>query len=246
MGEAEGPRRAKPRTSESVVMARILAAFADGYEVSLAPRELSRRTGLNPGTIHRALAVMVDERLLTMADGNYYLGPVLEQIGIATRRRTPEARTLELMTRLRDETNETVALTELRAGVKVCVLQVESREELRTRTPVGVPLPVTGTVSDFLFFAHAVEGTLGDEPIDELEDLSTVQLEDLRKSRVCVTQGRAAGTLAVGSLLDPEPDGVLRVLSVVGPEARMRLRGAKHYVSRTRAAVSDLAAARRM
>jgi len=233
-----------PRVSESAVIAKILGEYSAAYQVTMTPRELSRRLGINPGTVHRALTTMVEGGLLDVADGSYFFGPVLEGIAIAARQRSVETRTAELITRLRDETNETVALTELRAGVKVVVLQAESLEELRTRTPVGRPLPITGTVSDMLFYAHTLEGTLGENLPAALEDLSAVQLEDLRRTRTCVTSGRAAGTLAVGCLMEPEPDGILRVISVVGPETRMRQLGAKHYIEHISSIVALLADAR--
>jgi IclR family acetate operon transcriptional repressor len=129
---------------QSIDRAVVILRCFDAHHASLGSSEISRSTGLSTSTVHRLLASMVANRLLSQgSDKRYRLGPLVMQLGrsgAAPSSLREAAR--PFMVALRDEVDETVGLHELQAsGERVVVDQVESRQELRRHyTDIGVPI----------------------------------------------------------------------------------------------------------
>lgn len=123
--------------------AAILRCF-DARRPTLGISEIARATGLSTTTTHRLLVALQANRLVRQtADRRYGLGPLVVQLArsgaVPT---TLRDAALPVMTALRDEVEETVAVHELLpTGERVVVDQVESHRELRrTYTDIGVPI----------------------------------------------------------------------------------------------------------
>ncbi|MGR6965358.1 IclR family transcriptional regulator [Geodermatophilus sp. URMC 61] len=123
----------------------ILRCF-DARHPTLGISEIARATGLSTTTTHRLLAAMQANRLVRQtSDRRYGLGPLMVQLARSGALPTTlRDAALPVMTALRDEVDETVALHELLpSGERVVVDQVESHQELRrTYTDIGVPIPL--------------------------------------------------------------------------------------------------------
>ena len=146
-----GAEDAEPKTASRNGVQAIDRAVAilkcfDARRPTLGITEIARMTGLSTSTTHRLLVAMQENRLVRQtSERRYGPGTLLLQLArsgaVAT---TWQEVALPLMTELRDEINETVAIHELLStGERTVVAQVESRHELRrTYTDLGVPLPL--------------------------------------------------------------------------------------------------------
>ncbi len=123
----------------------ILRCF-DARRPTLGITDIARATGLSTTTTHRLLMALQTNRLVRQtADRRYGLGPLLVQLARSGALPTTlRDAALPLMTALRDEIDETVALHELLPSRERAVVdQVESHQQLRrTYTDVGVPIPL--------------------------------------------------------------------------------------------------------
>jgi DNA-binding IclR family transcriptional regulator len=119
----------------------ILAVVA-GRPRSLA--ELVELTGLSRATAHRLAVALEDHGLLRRAaDGRFALGLHLIALGRAAAEQFPLAEVaLPALSRLRDETGESVQLYVRDDATRVCVAALESPHGLRTIVPVGAELPM--------------------------------------------------------------------------------------------------------
>ncbi|NYH89611.1 IclR family transcriptional regulator [Actinopolymorpha rutila] len=123
----------------------ILRCF-DTAHPELGISDLARRTGLSTSTTHRLLSALQDNGLVRQSrDRRYALGPLLlrlARVGAAPASVLDAAR--PVMTRLRDEVDETVGLHVLLPTRERAVIdQVESRQPLRrTYTEFGAPIPL--------------------------------------------------------------------------------------------------------
>lgn len=126
--------------------AEILRCFDTG-QVQLGISQVARKTGLSTSTVHRLLRALQDNGLVAQReDRRYVLGPLLVRLvrsGVASLSLRDAA--VSSMTKLRDETDETVGLHALLPTHERAVVdQVESRQPLRrTYTEFGMPIPLT-------------------------------------------------------------------------------------------------------
>lgn len=135
----------------------ILTAFTPARP-TLGLGEIARLTGLTRSTTHRILSSLVEHQLVSKVgnDGRYALGPRLLRLAstvTATMNVTVLAR--PIMTRLRDDTGETVGLHVMHSYRRVVVDQVESRATLRrTYTEIGEALPLHQGAPGKILLAH--------------------------------------------------------------------------------------------
>lgn len=102
--------------------------------------DISRDLGLDKSTVARQLACL-ERRSFVMRDpssGRYNLGYGLLALGTQVTERSPTRDVAyPYMVLLRDRVEETVGLYERAGAGRVCVAQVESRQELRRTLPIG-------------------------------------------------------------------------------------------------------------
>lgn len=142
-----GKAAAPPSTGVQAIdrAVAILRCF-DARHPSLGISDIARATNLSTTTTHRLLTAMQTNRLVRQtSDRRYTLGPLLVQLARSGAMPTTlRDVALPLMTALRDEVDETIAIHELLpTGERVVVDQRESRHQLRrTYTDIGTPLPL--------------------------------------------------------------------------------------------------------
>jgi len=115
--------------------------------VEAAPRslgELVEATGYSRATAHRlAVALEVHGLIRRDEDGRFALGVRLIALGRAAAEGIPLAdAALPALTRLRDETGESVQLYVRQGDRRICIAALESPHGLRTIVPMGASLPL--------------------------------------------------------------------------------------------------------
>ncbi len=115
--------------------------------VEQAPRSLSElveATGYSRATAHRlAVALEVHGLIRRDEDGRFTLGVRLIALGRAAAEGIPLAEAaLPALTRLRDETGESVQLYVRQGDRRICIAALESPHGLRTIVPMGASLPL--------------------------------------------------------------------------------------------------------
>jgi DNA-binding IclR family transcriptional regulator len=127
----------------AVGLLRVLSThMATGWRLS----DLAERTGLDHTTVHRMLAGLAEERLVTRVDGTrrYTLGPLAYELGVASSRYFALDRVAaERLKKLAAETRDIVFLN-VRSGFdSVCIARYEVRNSLKAyAVEVGTRRPL--------------------------------------------------------------------------------------------------------
>jgi len=202
--------------------------------------DLTRATGLTRATAHRLASALQAHGLLARAeDRTYRLGPrLLRLAGSAIGEPLLRERARPALASLAAATGESVQLYVRSGDRRLCLDAVESSSELRTIVPVGTLLPLTAGSAGKVFLAFASEPDRERLLAGRRRSTSRTpsraellrQLETIRRRGWAQSMGeRQAG---VGSVSAPVfgPGGELvAVVSVSGPETRMRRGGAARY-----------------
>jgi DNA-binding IclR family transcriptional regulator len=133
-------------------------------EPELGVSELARRLGMDRASVHRLLQAMVAENMVEQDPHSraYRLG--LGVLDLATVRISQHSLlpiALPHLDRLRDETEETVALLVADRFEAVCIAVVESRHGVRVGYDVGERIPLHGSAGGQALLAH-----MGEEALD--------------------------------------------------------------------------------
>ncbi|BBK38264.1 transcriptional regulator [Allostella sp. ATCC 35155] len=138
------PRRREADGAAAVDRAlSILLAFREG-DRSLTLGELSRRTGLYKSTALRLLASLERQNfVLRQPDGAWRLGPALFRLGALFERSLDLRSVVEPTLRaLAAETGESVSLYVRERDRRLCLMRIESRQNVRDHIAVGALLPI--------------------------------------------------------------------------------------------------------
>ena len=127
----------------AVGLLRILSThMATGWRLS----DLAERTGLDHTTVHRMLAGLAEERLVTRVDGTrrYTLGPLAYELGVASSRYFALDRVAaDRLKKLAAETRDIVFLNVRSAFDSVCIARYEVRNSLKAyAVEVGTRRPL--------------------------------------------------------------------------------------------------------
>lgn len=152
----------KIRTAERT--ADILCCFLkDGPELRLS--DIVARLNLDKGTLSRLLSTLAERGFVIrdLATRRYRLGPVIVALGNAanTQQNLPQL-ALPSLTRLRDISSESTSVDVLMGDTRVCVAQVESRQDLRRVVEVGVPIPPHAGAAGKVLLAYLPDHALAD------------------------------------------------------------------------------------
>lgn len=126
-------------------------------EHELSIREVAVRAGLAKSTVQRLLRELVELNLASQdpTTARYRLGPRTLALGSAYQRRlNVRAAALPHMTKLRDDTGETVGLSVGLGDQIMHIDQVESESELRAMFEIGRPLPLWSGAPSRLLLAE--------------------------------------------------------------------------------------------
>ena len=144
--DSDGPAAGNGGGVQSIDRAvAILSVFSRARPVA-GISEIARLTSLTRGTAHRLVAALTSHGLMAQVPDStaYSLGPRLLTFGdVARGQLSLETQAVPVMTRLRDDTGETVGLHVLDAEPsRRTIAQVESQQPLRrTYTDLGAPRP---------------------------------------------------------------------------------------------------------
>ncbi|MCP3937808.1 MAG: IclR family transcriptional regulator [Actinomycetia bacterium] len=106
--------------------------------------ELVEETGFSRATTHRLLSALVDHQILRRSgESRFELGWSLIPLGRTASERLPLSRAARpVLEILRDRSGESTQLYVEEGGQRVCVLALDSPDELRTVVAVGSRLPM--------------------------------------------------------------------------------------------------------
>jgi DNA-binding IclR family transcriptional regulator len=213
---------------------QVLLSLANASE-PLGVREISRRVGISPPTVHRLLATLVSYDLAQQVGDRsvYRLGWACLDLGRAVLGGTEVAQVAPTIAySLRDATKETVTAQIRDGNDQVVVFEAEGVHELRRRVGIGrrIPLHVGASGRAILAFMPPgeVERYLGGrltkvtpntvtDP-DELRD----RLDRARALGYATSHEETVAGIAGASVPVFDQDGVVvGSLSVSGPDARI-------------------------
>lgn len=124
--------------------------------------ELARRTGLSVSTTHRLALSMAEYDFLSRSStGEFSLGRRFVRSRL-------ESISLDILTKLRDDTGETAQLWIRRGDERVCIITVDSTQELKATLPRGSRLHLPHGSSGRLL-------SLDPEALDSVQDQGWVE-----------------------------------------------------------------------
>lgn len=208
----------------------LLKAFDDRHpEWSLS--ELSEQVGLNKTTVHRLLAALESEGLITRnsISGGYRLG--LELVGLggaALRANDLHAIARPEMERLAQDGGVAVALEVLSRGQVLVLDEIASRGPAGTPRDMGVRLPLHATSTGKLLLAHRPPAEIEQHLRTPLAALTEKTLTDPVQLQQALAQIRTQGyaiareELEIGFIASAAPiydhtNAVVAAVSIGGP-----------------------------
>ncbi|AWN45168.1 IclR family transcriptional regulator [Methylobacterium terrae] len=135
--DGAGPRPDVPGTAAFGKFMRVLQAVADAPEPATVAR-LARETALPRPTVHRIVAALTAEGLVTDEDGSLRLGPRLVSLAFrAFDGSLLRQAARDPLARLRDDLDETVHLAVPDHGEMVYIDKLESHRTVRMASRIG-------------------------------------------------------------------------------------------------------------
>jgi DNA-binding IclR family transcriptional regulator len=233
--------------------AQLLEAVASAAEPASAPA-LADRCGLNRSTGWRILATLEHHGLVDRdpETGRYRIGHAVVRLAGASRHEALARRAHPLLRRLAAETGETVNLATAHGLDLVYVSQVQA-PHVMTANWLGRPVALHATSTGKAFIAWlpaeeraaAVEGPLERYTDATVTDTAVLEAElrSVRRRRYAVSRGELEPALWGVSAAALDARGwPAAVVSVWGPESRIRARGFRRLGRATAAAAEELAA----
>ncbi|MEU6644003.1 IclR family transcriptional regulator [Saccharomonospora sp. NPDC046836] len=193
---------------------------------AVSAMSVASRLGLDKSTCSRLLALLVQHGWLVRDDRTrlFGIGPTLAKLGAtAVVSNGLQSILLPLLTKLRDETGETVSFHRRIGDSRVCVAGLESQEVIRRVLPIGESfrLPIGPSGKAILAF---VDPAHRDALLGELDAATAAllrrELDSVVRTGFISTDGdHIAG---VGAISVPvfDVDGVFGSLTVAGPMQR--------------------------
>jgi len=242
MSTVPPPRRAVD--SGIVVLDRAMAIVAAVDDGASTLRALAAATGLPRSTVHRMAQGLEHHGLLRYESRRgYRLGPRWHRLGLHAARELPLADVARpILERLTEGTGESSQLYVRFDESRLCVAAVDSPNELRTIVRVGAELPLTRGSAGKVFLSEATGGDL-DALLRRAGDRNRVERQLASIRRLGWAQSAGEREPGVGSVSAPVFGGdeaLVAVVSVSGPEARMRGLHARRYAPAVTAAAREL------
>ncbi|MEW6059064.1 MAG: IclR family transcriptional regulator [Actinomycetota bacterium] len=236
----EAARRPARERSGVGVLDRSVAILEAVESGARTLSDLVTATGLNRATAHRLATALEGQELLTRLGGRgYRLGSRFLRLATTAMRGLPLGDLAHpTLARLARSTGESAQLYVRSGDERVCVDAVESASELRTIVPVGTSLTLAAGSAGKVFLAWSSEQDL-ERVLKEIVPLTPQtptraqlldQLEVVRRRGWAQSAGeRQAGVGSVSAPVRGPAGDLIAVVSVSGPETRMRKVGARRY-----------------
>ncbi len=240
---------AKPESLKMVETAIDLLAHLADEEISIGPREISRKFGISPTAAQRLVTALENKDCLYFepATQKYKLGYGLFRLlhGVAGK--------FDLITiaqpymkTLRDYTGETICLNVMVEKRRMTTYQVESKHELRWIAEVGKLYPLYIGASGKVILANLDEKTIHEIFQEQLEELDAEkkkallqQLQEIKTNQFFVSYGeRIAG--GVGIAVPIEYQNGVASLSIYAPETRIDRQKIVDYVEKLKEAAQQI------
>jgi IclR family acetate operon transcriptional repressor len=213
----------------------ILEALAANRELGVV--ELAKIVGLQPGTVHRFLATLVnrDYAAQDRETGRYFLRYKLLELADMLRQHVSQLESLavEPLIEVRDVSGETATLAVLNDDAAVYIAQQESSKSVRMLVPLGRPVPLHSTAvgKAMLAFqpAQFVARCLARAPFERFTSSTIVDdkallhdLERVRRNGFAVDNGEnEEGVVAIAAPVFDHRGLPVAAISVSGPGSRM-------------------------
>jgi DNA-binding IclR family transcriptional regulator len=216
-------------------MSSILNLFTEeNYELGVM--DISRKLKVSKSTVHRVLASLENAGLVMKTERQKYtLGfKILELANVMLKNLDIRTITYPHALRIRDLTDETVALHILNKHYRVCLFQVESFCELRsTYTEIGKPLPLhkgsAGKVILSYLKQEEIDHILSALPNLERERIRN-DLEEIRQNQFGFSIGeRTQGIASVAAPVFGDVHKILGALNISGPSIRFTKKKVEDY-----------------
>ncbi len=226
-------------------VADILGCFTPDCP-QLGVSEISAQLDLDKATVCRILLTL-KARDLVCSDPKtqkYSIGPQILRLALVARG------SVNLRNQgyvyclwLRDQTGETAALSIREGFWRLCVEQVESRQEIRRGTELGKPLPLYCGASGKMLLAHMpddeLEQFLAQTELVRLTENTIVdpevlrgQLQQIREQEYTVSMGeRVVGSVTIAAPVRDHRGQVVAALSVAMPSMRWQADKLSEYVA---------------
>jgi IclR family KDG regulon transcriptional repressor len=245
---------AKIRTAERT--ADILCCFLKGGP-ELRVADIVARLDLDKGTLSRLLSTLASRGLVVKdpLTRRYRLGPVIVALGNAANTQQNLAQlALPSLTRLRDISSESAGLDVLMGDARVCVAQVESRQDLRRVIEVGSPIPPHAGAAGKVLLAYLPDQALADmlKRIDlvrmtpyTITNRSTLLAELKRIRRVGYAIGRGEripGGAGIAMPVFGPNNSVEAALALSMPSHRFNPKHLSQYVNWVRTTAKEISA----
>ena len=217
------------------------------FALSAGPQTLtdvSRSSGLSKGTAYRLLDTLSYKMLVIKEEKSnlYMLGPgalmLLEGVLSGVGRLIGASQST--LTRLWEESNETVTIHLRVGGERVCVYEMPSRNPLRFTTGVGTRTPLHAGSA-----GKAILAAMSPEDLDDLLHKMTLNrltdrtltdptalardLARIRRQGYSISLGEVVVGAAAVSIALRGSRGVLGSMSVLGPASRMNQARQRHF-----------------
>jgi IclR family transcriptional regulator, acetate operon repressor len=235
--------RTQPARSQTIATVEravdVLMLFAvtrTSRAATLGVTEIANELGLSKAAVHRILSSLKGRGLLDLNEESrrYSLGPAVLNLGLAYLDRL-DIRELAQpeLERLCETTNETATLSTRSGDTRVYVSQVLPDREVKMTVPLGRPFPLHTGGSSKAFLAWLGESELDAYLREPLQSLTVATVVDVAQLRIelmtirsrgyAVSFGeRQAGAASVAAPVFDHLGAVTAVVSVAGPEDRLR------------------------
>jgi IclR family transcriptional regulator, acetate operon repressor len=203
---------------------------------TLRINEVSRQMGLSRSTIHRIVTTLQHHGFVQQDrdSRSYMAGPVLQRIGLsAIRDNDLRVMARPYLERLRDDTDETVHLTQLQGTESVFLDGLESRQVLRAAVRTGESVPAHVSAAGKVMLAELSEdqlrvlyptGRLAKSTERSVATRAKLeeQLREVRAQGYAVSRGESEVQItAVAAPIRDRRGRVQAAFVVVGPTSRV-------------------------
>lgn len=235
--------------SRALQLLYVLAANPQGMSLSA----LARAVSTNKQDIFRLVKTLAAFQFVNSDPqaGKIRLGPgVLSLAEMARPQLDLRQISTPTLTTLRDMTGETACLHMMTGDKRVCVVQVESRDELRCVANIGEALPLTTGAPGRVFLAYLPDQErkrllkgltrLTDETVVEKGRLNRM-ISDVRRYGYTVARNETVfGMAAVSAPVFDASGHTVAAVTILGPSQRLSRRRLIGYSPNVRAAAQQL------
>ncbi len=212
--------------------------------------EITESSGLVKNKVFRLLYTLEQHALVSRTvDGEYRLGLLLMELGEAVRSQIDLVQASNaVMTRLRDETGETIFLGVRDGTEALCIATRESTHSVRLYAEVGRRAPLhLGGVPKTLF-AHLPEDEINDvlRTIDDEIDKETLRdtLATVhRQGHVVILNELDDGAFSVAAPIRDHTETVTAAISIAGPLHRFDEKIENYYIELVKASAAEISEA---